>query len=78
MEIYNEVVRDLLSTDNAPLRMLDDPEVSSQLLISSYTSTYVAYLFIIIMQRGTIIEKLTEETLRDWNHLKELLSICEG
>ena len=29
-------------------------------------------------QRGTIVEKLTEETLRDWNHLKELLSICEG
>ncbi|KAK4437710.1 Kinesin-like protein KIN-7F [Sesamum alatum] len=54
MEIYNEVVRDLLSTDNTPLRLLDDPE------------------------RGTIIEKLTEETLRDWNHLKELLSICEA
>lgn len=28
MEIYNEVVRDLLSTDNSPLRLLDDPEVS--------------------------------------------------
>ncbi|KAL3814084.1 hypothetical protein ACJIZ3_015352 [Penstemon smallii] len=54
IEIYNEVVRDLLSTDNTPLRLLDDPE------------------------RGTIIEKLTEETLRDWSHLKELLSICEA
>ncbi|XP_019165490.1 PREDICTED: kinesin-like protein KIN-7E isoform X3 [Ipomoea nil] len=54
MEIYNEVVRDLLSSDNSPLRLLDDPE------------------------KGTIIEKLTEETLRDWNHLKELLSICEA
>lgn len=54
MEIYNEVVRDLLSTDNTPLRLLDDPE------------------------RGTIVERLTEETLRDWNHLKELLSICEA
>ncbi|KAL7156544.1 hypothetical protein ABFS83_02G017200 [Erythranthe nasuta] len=52
MEIYNEVVRDLLSTDNTPLRLMDDPE------------------------KGTIIEKLTEETLRDRNHLKELLSIC--
>lgn len=28
VEIYNEVVRDLLSTDNMPLRLLDDPEVS--------------------------------------------------
>ncbi|KAM1457109.1 hypothetical protein ACFX13_035184 [Malus domestica] len=54
IEIYNEAVRDLLSTDNTPLRLLDDPE------------------------RGTIIEKITEETLRDWNHLKELLSMCEA
>ncbi|XP_026393687.1 kinesin-like protein KIN-7F isoform X1 [Papaver somniferum] len=53
MEIYNEAVRDLLSGDSTPLRLLDDPE------------------------RGTIIEKLTEETLRDWSHLKELLSVCE-
>jgi hypothetical protein len=27
MEIYNEAVRDLLSTDLTPLRLLDDPEV---------------------------------------------------
>jgi len=27
MEIYNESVRDLLSTDTTPLRLLDDPEV---------------------------------------------------
>jgi len=27
MEIYNESVRDLLSTDISPLRVLDDPEV---------------------------------------------------
>ncbi|KAK2978289.1 hypothetical protein RJ640_017140, partial [Escallonia rubra] len=54
IEIYNEAVRDLLSTDNMPLRLLDDPE------------------------KGTIVEKLTEETLRDWNHLKELLSVCEA
>ncbi|XP_060193472.1 kinesin-like protein KIN-7G [Lycium barbarum] len=53
MEIYNESVRDLLSTDSTPLRLLDDPE------------------------RGTIVEKLTEETLRDWNHVSQLLSICE-
>ncbi|XP_028765660.1 kinesin-like protein KIN-7E [Neltuma alba] len=54
IEIYNEVVRDLLSTDNTALRLRDDPE------------------------RGTIVEKLTEETLRDWAHLKELLSFCEA
>ncbi|XP_052201686.1 kinesin-like protein KIN-7C [Diospyros lotus] len=54
IEIYNEAVRDLLSPDNTPLRLLDDPE------------------------RGTVVEKLIEETLRDWSHLKELLSICES
>ncbi|KAM5546730.1 kinesin-like protein KIN-7G [Rosa sericea] len=54
LEIYNESVRDLLSADTTPLRLLDDPE------------------------RGTIVEKLTEETLRDWNHFRELLSVCEA
>ncbi|CAL5345464.1 unnamed protein product [Camellia sinensis] len=28
MEIYNEVVRDLLSADSLPLRVVDDPEAS--------------------------------------------------
>ncbi|GFP83257.1 kinesin-like protein nack1 [Phtheirospermum japonicum] len=54
MEIYNESVRDLLSLDSTPLRLLDDPE------------------------RGTIVEKLTEEILKDWNHVIHLLSICEA
>ncbi|KAJ3692746.1 hypothetical protein LUZ60_011841 [Juncus effusus] len=54
MEIYNEAVRDLLSIDTTPLRLLDDPD------------------------KGTIVEKLMEETLRDHDHLRELLSICEA
>ncbi|KAJ8647924.1 hypothetical protein MRB53_000947 [Persea americana] len=29
-------------------------------------------------ERGTIVEKLTEETLRDWSHMRQLLSICEA
>ncbi|CDP07439.1 unnamed protein product [Coffea canephora] len=52
MEIYNEAVRDLLSSDATPLRLLDDPD------------------------RGTVVEKITEVALRDWSHLKELLSLC--
>ncbi|XP_010531480.1 PREDICTED: kinesin-like protein KIN-7E [Tarenaya hassleriana] len=54
IEIYNEAIRDLLSSDGTPLRLRDDPE------------------------KGTIVEKATEEILRDWNHLKDLLSICEA
>lgn len=32
----------------------------------------------VYLKRGTIVEKLTEESLKDWNHFQELLSICEG
>ncbi|XP_061338278.1 kinesin-like protein KIN-7G [Gastrolobium bilobum] len=53
LEIYNESVRDLLSADSTPLRLLDDPE------------------------KGTVVERLTEETLSDWNHFTELISFCE-
>ncbi|KAI3838429.1 hypothetical protein MKX03_013193 [Papaver bracteatum] len=28
--------------------------------------------------RGTVVDKLTEETSRDWSHVQELLSACEG
>ncbi|KAL8166092.1 hypothetical protein V2J09_007591 [Rumex salicifolius] len=54
MEIYNESVRDLLSADATPLRLLDDPE------------------------RGTVVERLTEETLKDKTHLLELLAYCQA
>ncbi|KAM3210419.1 hypothetical protein ACQJBY_064413 [Aegilops geniculata] len=54
IEIYNEAVRDLLSHDTTPLRLLDDPE------------------------KGTTVEKLTEETLRDKDHLRDLLGMCEA
>ncbi|GAB2219574.1 hypothetical protein Droror1_Dr00007211 [Drosera rotundifolia] len=54
LEIYNEAVRDLLSSDSTPLRLLDDPE------------------------RGTVVDKLIEERLRDKSHLMELLAVCEA
>ncbi|EHA8588473.1 kinesin-like protein KIN-7A [Cocos nucifera] len=54
MEIYNEIVRDLLKTDSGPLRLLDDPE------------------------KGTIVEKLEEETVQDIQHLRHLIGICEA
>uniref|UniRef100_A0A0E0CP33 Kinesin motor domain-containing protein n=1 Tax=Oryza meridionalis TaxID=40149 RepID=A0A0E0CP33_9ORYZ len=54
IEIYNEVIRDLLSAENTPLRLWDDAE------------------------KGTYVENLTEVVLRDWNHLKGLISVCEA
>ena len=51
MEIYNEALRDLLNSNSAPLRLLDDVE------------------------RVIVVGKLTEKTLRDRNHLQELLTI---
>ncbi|KAL0376193.1 UNVERIFIED_CONTAM: Kinesin-like protein KIN-7F [Sesamum calycinum] len=46
--------------------------------MNGITEYAVADIYDYIQKRGTIIEKLTEETLRDRNHLKELLSICEA
>ncbi|XP_021319014.1 LOW QUALITY PROTEIN: kinesin-like protein KIN-7F [Sorghum bicolor] len=54
IEIYNEVVRDLLSAESTSLRLWDDAE------------------------KGTYVENLTEVILRDSNHLKELISVCEA
>ncbi|GAU11952.1 hypothetical protein TSUD_195760, partial [Trifolium subterraneum] len=28
-------------------------------------------------EKGTVVEKLTEETLEDWNHFTDLISFCE-
>ncbi|RRT66298.1 hypothetical protein B296_00040343 [Ensete ventricosum] len=54
MEIYNEIVRDLLKPDSGGLRLLDDPE------------------------RGTIVDKLEEETAKDSQHLRYLIGTCEA
>ncbi|XP_062183991.1 kinesin-like protein KIN-7F [Phragmites australis] len=54
IEIYNEVVRDLLSAENTSLRLWDDAE------------------------KGTYVENLSEVILRDSDHLKELISVCEA
>ncbi|KAF8702847.1 hypothetical protein HU200_032682 [Digitaria exilis] len=54
IEIYNEVVRDLLSSETTSLRLWDDAE------------------------KGTYVENLTEVILRDSDHLKELISVCEA
>lgn len=39
IEIYNEAVRDLLSADSTPLRLLDDPEVNN--IFAQVSSEYV-------------------------------------
>jgi len=49
IEIYNEAVRDLLSHDPTPLRLLDDPEVLYSSLLeltiicSRFSSSYLQY-----------------------------------
>jgi len=86
MEIYNEVVRDLLTSDSNPLRVLDDPEVKNLLLcpplifLFPFLNAICLFKNVVfpILQRGTVVEKLVEERLVDWNHLMHLLSVCEG
>jgi centromeric protein E len=84
IEIYNEVVRDLLSAENTPLRLWDDAEVKSSSSLSLLIFFFfVMFLFanglmLFIVQKGTYVENLTEVILRDWNHLKGLTAVCEG
>jgi hypothetical protein len=47
IEIYNEAVRDLLSEDNTPLRLLDDPEVNVSYLVNSSHEYISVYKFIL-------------------------------
>ncbi|GLJ13875.1 hypothetical protein SUGI_0221700 [Cryptomeria japonica] len=54
LEIYNEIVKDLLNPESGPLRLLDDPE------------------------KGTIVEKLVEESARDSQHLRQIIAVCEA
>jgi hypothetical protein len=41
IEIYNEAVRDLLSHDTSPLRLLDDPEVCCSPLLELTTNPFL-------------------------------------
>ncbi|KAL2516869.1 ATP binding microtubule motor family protein [Abeliophyllum distichum] len=68
VEIYNEVVRDLLSTDNAPLRLLDDPENFVDLVGSERASQALSvgqrlkegcHINRSLLTLGTVIRKLS-------------------
>lgn len=52
LEIYNEVVSDLLKPDKGPLRIMDDRE------------------------KGTVIQRLREEIIKDKDQLCNLLAVC--
>jgi centromeric protein E len=54
LEIYNEIVRDLLNPESGALRLLDDPE------------------------KGTIVERLVEKTVKDSRHLRQIIAVCEA
>lgn len=81
LEIYNEVVRDLLNPDSGPLRLLDDPEVCGAFHVWDSRISLVSNMLLISLyaiQKGTVVEKLVEETANNSQHLRELISICEG
>jgi hypothetical protein len=99
LEIYNEVVKDLLASDSTPLRLLDDKEVMrlfsislSKFWISSLSihrgfylemwylsrSSSIVLIRTNTLQRGTIVDKLKEEVVRDVEHLRQVIKICEG
>ncbi|XP_039070038.1 kinesin-like protein KIN-7G [Hibiscus syriacus] len=47
MEIYNEAVRDLLSPDSYPLRVLDDPEVTDFSLLNASRSSFCTIISVL-------------------------------
>lgn len=86
LEIYNENVRDLLNTKSGRnLKLHDDPEVvliitfvrvkGNMRLNKFCLKTEIVILFV---QKGTMVEKLVEETANNDQHLRHLISICEG
>ena len=87
LEIYNETVVDLLNRDSGCLRLLDDPEVYKGASFHFFTLTmnpfdiskfsFLKFHFFKI-QKGTIVEKLVEEVVKDSQHLRHLIGICEG
>ena len=80
-EIYNDNVRDLLNSDfGRTLKLLDDPEVIyvNVLLLGDNNLYYWNFSVFLWMQKGTMVEKLVEETTKDYQHLRQLISIYEG
>ena len=47
-----------------------------------YTANFVVtpfFFFLVFkIQKGTIVEKLVEEVVKDGQHLRHLINICEG
>ncbi|KAL0412441.1 UNVERIFIED_CONTAM: Kinesin-like protein KIN-7F [Sesamum radiatum] len=71
-EVYDEGIKDIVLSVVGGIN-----SEKKTYTMNGITEYAVADIYDYIQKRGTIIEKLTEETLRDRNHLKELLSICE-
>lgn len=91
LEIYNENVKDLLNAESGRnLKLLDDPEVcivfvkpfqyleSSPEFWENFSPTSTEIFVILRLQKGTVVEKLVEETANDDQHLRQLINICEG
>ena len=38
----------------------------------------VLIMKVLFLQRGTIVDKLKEEVVRDVEHLRQVIKICEG
>lgn len=73
MQIYNEIVKDLLRPDSGPLRLLNDPEVCNFVRACAHTHTQTH----MIKQKGTIMDKLDEGIAKDSQYLRHLRAICE-
>lgn len=78
LEIYNETVVDILNRESGSLRLLDDREVTCYSLSKLDATDLCITMCSLYVQRGTLVYKLTEEVVKDDQHLRHLIRICEG
>ncbi|MCD7449740.1 hypothetical protein HAX54_001309 [Datura stramonium] len=84
-QVYEEAAKDValsVAVDSiqaySPMAKQAVEKKKKTYTMTGITEYAIADIYDYIQKRGTIVEKLTEETLRDWNHVIQLLSICEA
>ena len=85
LEIYNEIVRDLLNLESGALRLLDDPKVANcRSLLKCFAFIVIIYALFLVLKvidvdpEREIVERLVEETVKDNKHFRRIIVICEG
>ncbi|KAI3930600.1 hypothetical protein MKX01_037046 [Papaver californicum] len=77
-EAAKEVSLSVISGINSSIFAYGQTSSGKTYTMTGVTEYALADIYDYIQRRGTVVDKLTEKTLRDWSHVQELLSACEG